>query len=347
MFKYTKFVAGAAAALMTVSTLSTAVFADGVEGTEGTPALQPQASFTKTVEVAGGKNLTLPVGTSFSFTAASDTTKQEASWDANSGTEFAGIPGAVSISNAVVADDENTVGLIEFTNPGVTIDTSKFEIPGSYVYTITENDFNVNGVTKDATSYTLKFFIDNEKNVSNIVFSNGSDKVSKPEFVNQYDVDPITVTKTVTGNQANMNETFKFNITINGRVGQTFTMGGVSQTVASDTTPITFEANLKNGESVTIDGLTADDTYTVKENGADSYKTTWSVSKKGTVEKTGDNKYTDLITAQNSGEEIIAFTNKKEGIVPTGLLFTVTPYVTIAGLGGLFAAMFFRRKRED
>lgn len=41
------------------------------------------------------------------------------------------------------------------------------------------------------------------------------------------------------------------------------------------------------------------------------------------------------------------FTNTKDGNVPTGILMTAAPYVAVVGLGGVFAGMFFRRKRED
>jgi len=43
----------------------------------------------------------------------------------------------------------------------------------------------------------------------------------------------------------------------------------------------------------------------------------------------------------------VTVTNDKTGTIPTGILMSAAPYVGLVGLGGIFAGLFFRRKRED
>lgn len=60
-----------------------------------------------------------------------------------------------------------------------------------------------------------------------------------------------------------------------------------------------------------------------------------------------DGAETPEINAIDGQDETVAFTNTKDGTVPTGILMTAAPYVAVVGLGSAFAGMFFRRKRED
>uniref|UniRef100_UPI001F583852 QVPTGV class sortase B protein-sorting domain-containing protein n=1 Tax=Faecalibaculum rodentium TaxID=1702221 RepID=UPI001F583852 len=45
--------------------------------------------------------------------------------------------------------------------------------------------------------------------------------------------------------------------------------------------------------------------------------------------------------------ELGSLSSNKNGDIPTGILMSVAPYAGLVGLGGIFAGLFFRRKRED
>ena len=97
--------------------------------------------------------------------------------------------------------------------------------------------------------------------------------------------------------------------------------------------------DLRDDETVTIYGLTADTKYTITEGDYSSfgYETT---NNKGTGLTTGE---------QTMGTENnhVVFTNNKNVTTPTGIIMSFAPYVSVLVLAGIFAVTFLRRKRED
>lgn len=109
---------------------------------------------------------------------------------------------------------------------------------------------------------------------------------------------------------------------------------------------------LKNDQSIVIQGLTKDTKYTITETSysTDGYTTSNTV-------KVGDNEVVTSDTPNTTGEKtmregdnVVTFTNDKQGTVPTGILLETAPYlilgaVVVAGLVVLFATRR-RRSRE-
>ncbi|WP_289219550.1 QVPTGV class sortase B protein-sorting domain-containing protein [Faecalibaculum rodentium] len=354
MKHYGKLTAAAAAGFMTLSAMGVSpVFA-----TDGQQIGQT-ATIGKTMTTSDG--LTTPTGTSFSFTATPKTgdgyvTPFET---AAIGTKFTGVAGAFEITNAVQNDKTSTTDVIEFNSATVSMkENSGITIPGIYCYTVAEESSNLDGVTSDTKTFEMQVLVVRESGnlvVSGYTFLNADGtKADNPTFINAYDPDPAKITKTITGNQANMDATFPFDIVITGKAGTTYTYqvgNGEKTTVqilAEQTTVTIPSQDLGNNGSITIDGLTNRDSFTVTETYGEY---TPSVKKDGTdstLEKTVSGKATySGQGSDGSDTHTIAFTNRKEGTVPTGILMTAAPYAGLVALGGVFAGLFFRRKRED
>lgn len=200
-------------------------------------------------------------------------------------------------------------------------------------------------------------------------------------FENEYDTKNITVSKAVSGNQASKDKYFAFTVTIaNANPGDKYvvsyandsnanTADGNADASISDnpnaaTTVITSNVTqpaeltvgndgtvsqvfyLQDGQSFVIRGLGKGVTYTVTENEED-YTPAVSVTgdadaadvdntSGGTFGKTGT--VDDDITA--------AFTNTRQGVIPTGVLLTVAPFAIGLLLFGALAVFFVAKKKR-
>lgn len=177
-------------------------------------------------------------------------------------------------------------------------------------------------------------------------------------FTNTYATNNLTLEKQVTGNQGDRDKYFEFEVKIENAVpGTQYSIGGTYDVDAGDhTNPGTTEKltatngsvtqlfYLKNGQKVTIMGLTKDTTYTITET---SYATEGYTTEYQVDEGAGQSGYT-ASGAMDADDHTVVFTNHKEGTVPTGVLLEIAPYialavVVIAGFVVLFAT---RRRRE-
>ncbi len=185
-------------------------------------------------------------------------------------------------------------------------------------------------------------------------------------FVNDYQTYDLTISKAVSGNQASKDKYFQFTVAIenagaNAALNIDMTNAATSPTKrsatqytaeqmaaangADDSTAMTGQQwvtnasgnvtktiYLQHGQSVTISGLAAGAKYTVTENPED-YQSSAPGNK--IENQTG-------MTA----DETAAFTNIREGTVPTGVMLTVIPGVLLvaAAAAGLIAIR--NKKRE-
>ena len=108
----------------------------------------------------------------------------------------------------------------------------------------------------------------------------------------------------------------------------TFT-SGTSQTIS-----------LKHGETIKITGLTAGDTYTVSEDPADGYTTTYK------IDTGSETPYTTALTDTIYADRTITFINTKNASTPTGVILTFMPYILMILAGFVVASLFLRRKRR-
>lgn len=185
------------------------------------------------------------------------------------------------------------------------------------------------------------------------------------KYVNDLDSQDLTVTKTVAGNQGSKDQYFEFEVTVNNagngtvmtldmsgaetdthvNTATTFTKtamdaanqkdddsgneGKAGQQVIADANgSATFKVYLHHGQQMVLKGLPKGATYEVVETAAAGYTTT----------KTGD---TGTIA---DADVTAAFTNTREGVIPTGVALATLPGTLIV-LGGI--AYFASKKKED
>lgn len=280
--------------------------------------------------------------------------------DAPAETVFNGVDKvSFTVTESIKADNAATDKVIEYTNVTISCDdASNFPGAGYFMYQLqadTDVDAEGNkGITAGTETYDVKVYVtyDNEGHLqveSYTFYRPGTDEkltANDLEFGHVYNPSVLHVAKKIAGNQANPNQPFKFDLTINSNVtGKTYTVFPNATEKKNEDGSITYSFNLKGGESVVVDGLTEEDSYTVSEESAGYVATnTYQVGDGEIVNGTGE---TLTKTASTFQTEKVEFTNTKKGTVPTGILMTAAPYVAVVGLGGVFAGMFFRRKRED
>lgn len=304
-------------------------------------------------------------------------------------------PDDTTTSGTPTDADDNTQ---KYAEKEMTVDFSSisFTAPGIYRYIITETASTASGITNDAVSTrTLDVYVqykntaesgqdpvysNTELEVSHYVLHEGlEDPAAQGEeksdgFTNTYTTYDLTLEKNVTGNQGDRDKYFAFTVKITGAVeGTVYTVdfpdtdNSPNNTANSLTVgeggSVSATYYLKHGQSIVIQGLTADTHYTIEESNysTDGYSTAYSVEVGGeevvqstTSNSTGDRKMsidaTEPEGTATTGDNTVTFTNTKNGTVPTGILLETAPYlilgaVVVAGLVVLFATRR-RRTRE-
>lgn len=171
-------------------------------------------------------------------------------------------------------------------------------------------------------------------------------------FVNNYDSYNLTVSKTVTGNQGSRDEYFKITVVLDGVVsGNTYTVDithadnptstnaintephNNPSSLTSTSTSLSQDFWLQSGQSIVIQGIGKGVSYTVTEDYATASAEGYSVS----AEVTGDT--TDVTNSAASDGSVtdtsleadtaVAYTNDKQGVIPTGVLLSATPVIIV------------------
>lgn len=339
MKHYGKLTAAAAAGFMTLSAMGVApVF-----------AAQTDAGFevdvTKTVTKSDTQALVPAV--TFTYSVAPGNAEVV-------GSIKAGITDGLSLKNSdgSLETNDDEVGKDKATFTGVTLVANNTAYatagPGVYHYVVTEkeetsNDFDgFAGTTKELNVYV---FVEQDPDTkANIVTAISASKdgaqKTNADFAANFTSYTLAVTKEVTGNMGDKNRDFDFTGTVT-ESGTHDRFTGNKGEVAATVVDKNFATALKHGETYTLHGLTAKDAAALTEASytADGYTTT--VTKGGTsvnsAAKTSDDK-------ENLDYTV---TNYKQVTTPTGILMTAAPYAGLVALGGVFAGLFFRRKRED
>jgi len=187
-------------------------------------------------------------------------------------------------------------------------------------------------------------------------------------FVNGLATYDLTISKAVSGNQASKDKYFKFTVAITdaganaaldvdwsaAALAPTATAATVyaaadmaaangaddnatldgKQWVASAAGAVTKDIYLQHGQSITIKGLAAGAKYTITELPED-YKSSAT-----------ENKIED--TTGMAADATAAFTNTRNGTVPTGIILSVVPGVALIGAAGAgIAALASKKKKEE
>lgn len=201
-------------------------------------------------------------------------------------------------------------------------------------------------------------------------------------YINKYNTEDLSFSKEITGNQAAKDKYFKFTVKVTTLIDDedvfNVDITGADATVADNeatndgyvgkTNPATVTgAQLKegvpfylnNGQHVTIKDLPVGCAYTVEEE-AEDYKSTEdntivaiaAVEADDTVDPPVAAVPAKLYDDDNSGtldtDKYVGYTNTREGIIPTGVIITVAPFV----IGLLICAavmlyMISRRRRAE
>ena len=245
----------------------------------------------------------------------------------------------------------------------VSLPDTSFKKPGVYRYVIAETNGGKPGVTYDTTSRYLDVFVvadptTNELSIDSYVLRNtattiGTDGAYTTDpgvksdgytnTVTQYD---FQFSKAITGNQGDKNKLFTFTLNITNAIPGTYPVEttGVSSNVSSITIgsdgTYTGNIDLTDGSVVRIVNLNKDAVCTVSED-AEDYTPTYVIDNGSSVSGNNSGQIT-LADADHS----VAFTNTRNGIIPTGVLLTVAPFAIGLLLFGALAIFFIARKKK-
>ena len=252
----------------------------------------------------------------------------------------------------------------------------KYPEPGIYRYTITEAASTVKGIVNDSeTTRTMDVYVtdtDGKLAVASTIIYKAKDKaaaqasteegalVKTSKFVNRYVTQKLTLTKTVTGNQGSKDKYFKFTVNITGAAeGTEYNVDishadtAVTDNLATDdnyneaTNPTKVTAGteaafyLHHGQSIIIQGLAEGVSYVINETEEDYNPTYVITDGNDTTEGDGNTTSTKPV---GTNDITVAFTNNKQGTIPTGVILDSAPFLLIIGLAA--AALIFTAARK-
>lgn len=318
----------------------TAAFAE-----EATP-VTTQASFTKKYVNAIPVGETLTFKTEFVINQTTNTTDAPAT---------AILPAEIKLT---VTEDEDGVFDVPFT-------VTAPEAFGTYIYKITEVEgTNKNETYDDGEMYiavmyendgTLTVSLASEPELETAgldvsdrtVDTDGDEKMD--QFVNTYDVGTVEITKTITGNAANMEDRFvvvvKFTASedLDGLVmtwHSSLEDESIEHPVEIDALvagkTATFNVEIGHGESIFFDMIPAGVQVQVEEikqvgmNDLNYYVVSYDV---------------DTVTATSGDSQIINITNTKSTDIPTGVELDSIPYIVLMAVAVLGAVAFIVKRR--
>lgn len=314
------------------------------------------ASFTVDLTVTGDKNPTV----TFAYTIAGPVCISEPAGTNTTGYVTGSAP---TIGEAAFAAEtaQKTVN--------VDFNATVFNVPGAYRYTITATDPAVAGVELGDTTIYLDVYVSQSDCEGHgleytYVFHTDSEAEAFAELAegkkitgvtNTYASYDLTVSKAVTGNQGDINKYFKLTVTAELPDGKAYPYGETAYTVditgaeanptasastiySEMTNPATVTATelaagvdfyLKNGQSIVIEGLPNGATYSVTEANEG-----YTQSPEGAI-----------AGAIGGAAATAAFTNNKQGTIPTGVVLgTVSGIALLAG--GAFGIVAIKRRKN-
>lgn len=209
-------------------------------------------------------------------------------------------------------------------------------------------------MTKNGSTFTKEY--DQTTDTWTYTYSNPEDRVKSSGYKNSLDTVDLEFTKDITGNQADTSKKFTFTLSITGaNPNQEYAVNitgtdviiedenGVGSHVTNG--KITTDANgaytgtfsLTKGDVVKVLDLPVGATYTVTEEEEDYESDDASV--------TG---YTDPTTGTFVKDTDVktSYTNSREGIIPTGVILTIAPFmIGLLLFGAVMMFMISRRRR--
>lgn len=282
-------------------------------------------------------------------------------------------------TNAGIINDSNATRTIDVYVEDATTTTKQLKIAGYVMYvgipTAGPSNKTTDVTNTEDTSTKLEDGTTN-KNTNGNEVSNATKSVG---FQNTYSTHDLTFGKEVTGNQGSKDKYFKFTVNITDAVAGTIydvdltnadaTSGTnaatltnnqnqtnpTSITVGSDGT-VSTNFYLQHGQSIVIKGIADGTAYTITETQED-YTPTAEVTgdtKKadGTtdvaLETSADGKSASVADDGLTADTNVAFTNNRNGVIPTGVLISIAPAAIIGLLviGGIIFLVAKNKRRE-
>ncbi len=355
------------AAILLAATLTAAMAVPAFAATDpvdktGSPDKITEMLFDKIVETDAD---TYQPEATFSFTveAESPTSGETAGKDSNNKgiPVSAGVDGAVTV-NTVTTDPSLKGENITYSGDKggkFTFDAGKFTQPGIYKYKVTETQssaadpdmkyaepqylyvyvrWDSSGTKCEVYAASLVDTTEGVADTKSGAFTNTYKKTNKTEE----DFKDLTISKTVTGSQGDTSKYFEFTLTITSGSNRKYyyvsnvadnTEEGKNKIEAGK--PYTFK--LKHDQSIVIENLSGNDSYTVTENdySADGYTT-----------KIGGTEKREQSETMPKSDTTVTFENNKEAVNPTGIIMNYGPYIAMIVAAAVLAFVFLRRKEE-
>ena len=247
----------------------------------------------------------------------------------------------------------------------ITFPRGTFTKPGVYRYVINETNNHLPGVGYDGnpTRYLDVFVVADSNNVLSVnsyvlrkaatninldgeYVSNPTEKnVGYTNTLTQHDFE---FRKTIAGNQGDKNKRFNFTLNITGANPGTYPItatddvtGNPTSITVGDNGTATGSYSLTNGSTVKVIGLNEGAVCTVTEDPGD-YTPTHSLDSSNAVSGASSGE----VTLNN--DHSVAFTNTRNGIIPTGIIMTIAPFaIGICVFGAVFIFIICRKKRRS
>ena len=230
---------------------------------------------------------------------------------------------------------------------------------GVYRFEVTEDASKISGMTDSEATYYIDVFVErtNENNVEGrrvayYIVHDGKNKV-EPNFENTLAQEDLKITKTITGNQANLSDTFTFTINVEstGNSSVRYSTSGVTNNVENKAVTtgqdITI-AGVTNNSTITLTGLTANDTVKITESDAKDggYKAnvTGGLTLNGADVDSGAATGKATVTADIDD---IEWENSRTGNTPTGLIENIAPFVLAIAAAGIVFFIYFKRDKDE
>lgn len=351
-------------ALAMVLAMAVSVFAVSASATgEVTP---PTPTITK--KISKEADVYLPNAT-FTFKAEADGKSSDTKYDTPSADK------ALKATNGVLgtitsSPNESDLGEVEVTVGTLTIevDATAFAGPGTYYYTITETG-SYDGMKYDSAPRTFIVMIGANREVLSYGFITSKEDHTKNNgiFTNTYKDEgnhkgphDLVIEKKVIGNAYDASLTYDFWVTITNANSTEEWYNVVSSTTTTNSTKIEAGKRTKitvaKDETVTIKGLSPQDTYIVEEadytGDAYKYEVPTATKKVGTATATnlplkkGNETFASDSVTMSDANNTVTVTNKKDFATPGGVIMTIAPYALMVVLAGAFAVVFLSRRNR-